>query len=164
MNVIEIGIAEMAVAKPPDKLLIKSLGSCVGIVLYDPANKIGAMAHVMLPDSKFGSGKTNNSFNPVKYADTAIEAMVRKMIKRGAKRDSIVAKIAGGANMFTSACKNSVMSVGERNVIAVRNTLHDTKIRIVASDVGKNYGRTIELNVESGDLIIESIKMGKRRI
>ena len=161
MNTIEISIAKMTVAKSPDILVARSLGSCVGVALYDPVVKIGAMAHVMLPDSTLTKRK---NYSPAKFADTAVPAMIDKMIIMGAARNRIVAKIAGGAKMFNSVGNNSSMNVGSRTVDATKNTLEKNDIRLVAEDVKKNYGRTVEFNLENGIIKIKSLGKGVKTI
>ena len=161
MNTIEIGIAKMTVAKSPDILVARSLGSCVGIALYDPVAKIGAMAHVMLPDSTLTKRK---NYNPAKFADTAVPAMIDKMIKTGTVRNRTVAKIVGGAKMFTSVGNNSSMNIGSRTVDAAKNALKKNDIKLVAEDVKKNYGRTVEFNLEKGIIKIKSLGKGVKTI
>ena len=155
MDMIEIGIAEMAVTNSSTVLVTKSLGSCVGIILYDPDSKIGGLVHVMHPDSALVKSKGAN--NSAKFADTAVKAMLKKMIDNGAKKDEIVAKLAGGAKMFSSVSNNGVMNIGFRIVDAARTALEKEGIRIVAEDVGKDYGRAIEFDTRSGRVKIKSV-------
>lgn len=161
MTVIEIGIAKMAVAKNPDVLVAKSLGSCVAITLYGQVSRVGAMAHVMLPDSTFAKREKNN---PGKFADTAVPAMLSEMIKAGAVRSRVAAKIVGGAKMFSSVGNHSPMNVGSRIVAAVRVALRENNIEIVAQDVGKDYGRTAEFDTKDGSVRITSFGKGTKCI
>ena len=161
MTMIEIGIAKMAVAKNPNVLVAKSLGSCVAITLYDPVSRAGAMAHVMLPDSRL-TKKENN--NPGKFADTAVPAMLNEMIKTGAVRSRVAAKIVGGAKMFHSIGNHSPMNVGSRIVDAAKNALREDGIKIVAKDVGKDYGRTAEFDTKDGSIRIKSVGRGVKII
>src|SRR5690606_1792471 len=87
---IKVGIADWRVDREPKQLVTLGLGSCVGIALYDASTRIGGLAHIMLPDSSQFQNKTN----PAKYADLAIPAMLEEMLKRGAKKSAITAKIA----------------------------------------------------------------------
>jgi len=160
MGEIEVGIGEMAITATQDTMIARSIGSCVAVALYDPMSKVYAMAHVMLPDSKL----TKKAANPAKFADTAVSAMLDKMRKMKAKRNRIVAKIAGGAKMFSSASDNGIMNVGPRIVEAVKNALKNEGIRIVAQDVGKDYGRTVEFNTQNRNLTIKSAKNGVKII
>jgi chemotaxis protein CheD len=97
-----------------------------------------------------------NDNNVMKYADTAIVELVRVMEREGASRYRLTAKIAGGAKMFASAGT----SMGERNVIAVKNELAKLGIRIIAQDTGKNYGRTVEFHPEDGAVLVKSVMHG----
>ncbi|MBE5925863.1 MAG: chemotaxis protein CheD [Lachnospiraceae bacterium] len=151
---IKVGMADLNVCKEPDQLITLGLGSCVGIVLYDTSTKISGMVHVMLPDST----KIKNNENKAKFADTGIQELLNNMLELGAMRSKIVAKIAGGAHMFTfGACTGEFMQVGERNVAAAKEILNSLKIDILAEDTGLNYGRTIVFDSVSGMLKIKAI-------
>lgn len=159
---IKVGMADMKICRTPDKLTTLGLGSCVGVVIYDPITKISGMVHVMLPDST----KIRNNSNIAKFADTGIVALVDDMVKNGAARERLVAKIAGGAKMFaTNACKGSdIMNVGIRNVEATKEILSQLKINILAEDTGLNYGRTIVFDSVSGELVIRAVGKPEKTI
>ncbi len=152
-KMIKIGMAELNICTPPDAITTLGLGSCVGIVLYDPVKKISGMVHVMLPDST----KIRNNQNVAKFADTGIEELLKRMIAAGAVRRNLVAKIAGGAQMFAFKSDNDMLRVGDRNVEATKAKLKQLQIRIIAEDTGKNSGRTIEFYPETGDLLVKSV-------
>jgi len=126
----------------------------VGIAIRDTANKIGGLAHIMLPDS---TAMRNSQSNIAKFADTGIEELVRQMEALGAKRSRMVAKIAGGADMFNFQGNSSIGLVGERNVIATKAKLNELKIPILAEDTGANYGRTVTFFPETGDFVIRAV-------
>jgi chemotaxis protein CheD len=152
-NVIKVGMADLNVCKSPDVITTLGLGSCIGIALYDPATKIGGLAHIMLPDST----QMKNCTNIAKFADTGIEELVRRVVAAGAGRNRLVAKIAGGAKMFEMSSASAMGAVGERNAEASRKKLKELKIRLIAQDTGLNYGRTVELHCETGDYYIKSV-------
>jgi len=152
-NMIKIGMAELNVCLPPDAITTLGLGSCVGVVLYDPAKKVCGMVHVMLPDST----KIKNNENRAKFADTGIEDLLQKVISQGAVRKNLVAKIAGGAQMFAFKSDNDMLRVGDRNVEATKTKLKALQIPIIAEDTGKNSGRTIEFYPETGELLVKSV-------
>lgn len=156
MSIIKVGMADLKVCKAPDVLTTLGLGSCVGIALYDKSAKIAGLAHIMLPSSL----EIRNNANKAKFADTALDILLEEMIKLGVKKSQIQAKIAGGAQMFSFNTNNDVLKVGERNVIATKAKLKELGIRIIAEDTGGNYGRTIELDPSSGDLLIKTIGSG----
>jgi len=152
-NMIKIGMAELNVCLPPDAITTLGLGSCVGVVLYDPVKKISGMVHVMLPDST----KIKNNENIAKFADTGIEELLRRVVAMGAVRKNLIAKIAGGAQMFAFKSDNDMLRVGDRNVEATKSKLKELQIPILAEDTGKNSGRTIEFYPETGELLIKSV-------
>ncbi len=156
-NTIKVGMADMNVCNAPNTITTLGLGSCVGITLYDPGAKIAGMVHVMLPDST----KIFNNENKAKFADTGIDALIQLMIKSGANQRALVAKIAGGAQMFAFSNNNEMMRIGDRNVEATKRKLSELRIKLLAEDTGLNYGRTIEFHPETGDLHIRSV--GKER-
>lgn len=151
MGVINVGIADLNVALPPDQLATYALGSCVGICLYDPDRKIAGLAHIMLPWSKEAN---NSSPNPYRYADTGITALLQKMCSRGASTLRLKAKIAGGAQMF--ATSSEVFNIGDRNVQAVKTVLNSYKIPIIAEQTGSNFGRTVFFHSDTGIMEIRS--------
>lgn len=153
MSMIKVGMADLKLCISPDSVTTLGLGSCVGVAIRDPNTKIGGLAHIMLPDS----GAVKNNTNVAKFADTGIVELVAQMEKAGASRSRMVAKIAGGAQMFALQSKTELMRVGERNVSAVKEKLAELKIPILAEDTGANYGRTVEFYPESGDYIIKSV-------
>ena len=139
-EIIKVGMADLKTCVSPNGVTTLGLGSCVGIAIRDTSNKIGGLAHIMLPDSK---AMKNAQQNLAKFADTGVEELVKQMEKLGAKRSRMVAKIAGGATMFSfQGSGTNVGQVGDRNVDAVKAKLRELKIPILASDTGANYGRT----------------------
>lgn len=152
-ELIKVGMADLNVCLPPKGLTTLGLGSCVGIVLYDPISKVSGLAHIMLPDST----KIKNNSNIAKFADTAVDKMIDDMSRIGANKNRLVGKLAGGAQMFSFNSTNDLMRVGERNIIAAREKLQSLGIKIIAEDTGLNYGRTIEFYPETGELWIKTI-------
>ena len=157
-EMIKVGMADLNVCVAPNAITTLGLGSCVGIILYDQRNKIAGLAHVMLPDST----KISNNENKAKFADTGIDELINRMKEIGANPRGLVAKIAGGAQMFAFSKNNDMMRIGDRNVEATKAKLNELSIPILAEDTGFNYGRTIEFHPETGELHIKSVgKEGK---
>jgi chemotaxis protein CheD len=150
---ILVGMADLNVGVSPDKLTTLGLGSCVGLILYDTASKIGGMAHIMLPSSSINTDRKNKA----KFADTALEDLLKQLTLKGANRRRLVAKLAGGANMFTASAHDDIMKVGQRNVDMCRQLLKQNSIPIIAEDTGGNYGRTIEFCCETNLLKIRTV-------
>ncbi len=159
-EVIKVGMADWKTCKGDDGVMTVGLGSCVGIAIRDPATGIGGLAHIMLPDSK----EIVNNTNRPKFADTGIEDMVKELTSMGASRFRMVAKIAGGAQMFTGVGRNDTLRVGDRNVMASKKKLAELRIPILASDTGNTYGRTVTFYPKSGDFHIRSIGMPEKII
>ena len=157
---IKVGMADLSVCKSPDKLTTLGLGSCVGVAIRDPITQIGGLAHVMLPNSK----TIKNNTNIYKFADTGIEELVRLMVLQGASRSRMVAKIAGGAQMFAFQNKGDLVRIGERNVEASKSKLKELNIPLLAEDTGDKFGRTVIFNPETGDFLIKAVGRDERTI
>lgn len=154
-QMIKVGMADLKVCRYPDNLTTIGLGSCIGIAMYDPSTKITGLAHIMLPDSTIMVGGITNI---AKFADTAVPELLDKMIKEGANKSRIWAKIAGGAKMFSNATVSAnAINVGERNAQASIDALKKAGIQIIAKDVGLNFGRTVEIYSENGEYLIKSV-------
>lgn len=144
---ISISLGELYITKDPDQVLVcYGLGSCIGISAYDPIAKVGAMAHIVLPVSNNGFGETS----PAKFANTCIPLLISRMEEINAKRNRIIIKIAGGAKMIRSISKGSSLDIGERNILAVTETINSIGLKIHAQDVGGDWGRCLWLYVGSG--------------
>jgi chemotaxis protein CheD len=128
-----IGIGEYRVGKI--QMMTIGLGSCIGLTLYDDTLKVGAMVHIMLPES---AGRQDR---PGKYADTAIPLLLKELSALGCKNKSLVAKMAGGACMFEYFGTN--LNIGERNAEKVRALLKENNIPLVKEDVGGKMGRSV---------------------
>jgi len=102
---IKVGMADLNICTAPDALTTLGLGSCVGIVLYDSITRTAGMVHIMLPDST----KIRNNENTAKFADTGIDALIFKLTAIGANRNRLIAKIAGGAQMFAFSSANDML-------------------------------------------------------
>lgn len=153
-------MADLKVGSAPDTLVSYGLGSCVGIALYDKVTKIGGLAHIMLPDST----QSRSGENPAKFANTAIPILIKDIVKLGAVQKRLVAKIAGGSQMFTFSKTSDIMRIGERNAEAVKKVLRQAGIKLLAEDIGGNYGRTVELILASGVYKIKTINMGTKEL
>lgn len=148
-----IGIAEQKIARAPDKLSTLGLGSCVGLVLYDPLSKVGGMVHIMLPTAP----QNTQDLNRAKYADTAVPDLVRRLAAAGAQPRRLIAKLAGGAHMFSTAKNIDFMNVGDRNVEHCKRMLFQHSIPIIAEDTGGTSGRSIEFCCETGLLQVRTV-------
>jgi chemotaxis protein CheD len=148
---VQVGISEFVVSDQDTTLKAYGLGSCVAIALFDPDSSVGALAHVMLPN---GDENDGIDLKPGKFADTAVRAMLRRMVERGADYTSVEAKIAGGSDMFEFESFGD--GVGNRNVAAAKDELDKLGVPIVGEDVGGDKGRTVEFDTGTGALTIRT--------
>ena len=148
---ITIGIADMKMTRASGTLITYALGSCVGICLYDPMIKLAALIHIMLPLNMEAGRK-----NPMKYADTGIRETLKEMEGKGARKQRIVAKIAGGAKMFDVSGGGSLGTIGQRNIDSVHLVLKREGIRLPHEDVGGTVARTLLFDAETGTAIVRS--------
>jgi chemotaxis protein CheD len=145
-DTVIIGIGEYQVGTMPMASI--GLGSCVGLVIHDRQTSTGALVHIMLPSSQ---GKTER---PGKYADTAIEVLIKELTRCGSSPANLVAKIAGGSAMFKTFSGN--LNIGERNVEVIRKLLKENNIPLRREDVGGSVGRTIfYYPKENGKLVVK---------
>jgi chemotaxis protein CheD len=155
---VRVDMAAMKVESKNVELLT-SVGSCVAICLYDSAHRCGGLAHIMLPRSAKGSHEPL----PSKFADTAVPALANGVRGVTGVHTRLIAKIAGGANMFANTCSNN-LDVGARNVAAVKSALADQKIRLAGEDVGGVHGRRVQFNIASGQITIKLHNGESRKI
>ncbi len=140
IEVVRVGIAESRVVRAPARLRTTGLGSCVGVVLWDPGSQLAGLLHVMLPEAP---AKDNIVID--KYADTGVQHLVDQLLAKGAAHHQLRAKLAGGAQMFAAAGED-LLKIGPRNVDAVKMMLAVKCIPLIAEDTGGNVGRTIEFD------------------
>ena len=157
---LRVGIADYKVSKASDVIISYGLGSCVGVSLYDPQTKIGGLLHILLPDSTQARAQEKEA----KFADTGVPLLVKDVVAKGASKGRLVAKVAGGAQMFAFANASDLMKVGTRNVEAVKAALKKEGIRIVGEDTGANYGRTVQIDLETGVYTVKAIGKPEKQI
>ncbi len=151
-NIVTVGVGDLKIAKSP-KIIKTSLGSCVGVVLYDSVQKTGGMLHLMLPNCRDRNGKLS------KYADTGIPMLLDLMINEAkATKSTLRAKIFGGAKMFT--VNSDLFDIGKSNIVETKNILERIGIRLVASRLGGTKGHQISLDTDSG--IVQSKIFGEK--
>jgi chemotaxis protein CheD len=155
-NLVTVGISDMKIVTGDDMLITYALGSCIGTCLYDSVTGVMGLSHILLPQSSLCPTDRNIQ----KFADTALKQLVLDMRAKGAAVGRITAKIAGGAQMFL----NNSLKIGERNIEAVTNELKILGIKIIASDVGADYGRTMHCHATDGKVLIKSMSKGSRFI
>ncbi len=141
----------MKISSDPNSVIVThALGSCIGMVLYDPIAKIGAMLHIMLPLSN--SNKDRAAENPFTYADTGIPLTFKSMFKEGGIRNRIIVKVAGGAQVLD---KSDFFAIGKRNYLVTKKILWKNQILIKKEDVGGTNYRTLFLDISNGNTWIK---------
>lgn len=157
-----VGLGELKVGSKPGQLLVcYGLGSCVGLALYDPVSHVGVMVHVVLPDSSLSRGQ---EAPPGKFADTGVIAAIEEAVRAGGNRTRLTARIAGGARMLNIVGAGTKLDIGARNAEAVRAALQQHRIRLTADDTGGTYGRTLQLFVGTGRLLVSTVGRGEREL
>ncbi|WP_138493955.1 chemotaxis protein CheD [Paenibacillus pinistramenti] len=159
--IVKVGMAEMGTGRSHGLIRTTGLGSCVGLTLFDSETKLAGMVHVMLPSSEIAK---EGSLNIAKYADTAVPALYKELLNMGASAKRLVAKMAGGSQMFDFAGSGDTMRIGPRNVESCKVCLNELGIPLIAEDTGGSYGRTIELDCQTGILFIRSVQMGIKEL
>ena len=156
-----VGIADLATAGAGEVLAAVGLGSCVAVAIRDRSRRRGALAHIMLP--RQGDGRRREGENMSKYADVAVSEAVRCLERTGCRRADMEAKIAGGASIFDLGRGAEGGDIGSRNVEAAVRALAEQGIPLLGSDVGGREGRTVEFSIDSGELVVKTVR-GTRRV
>ena len=159
-GLVEVNMAALEISQSPVRLITRGLGSCLGITLYDYAKKVGAMAHPMLPDID----KSKIKSNPARFVNSAIKKMVEELEKRGCAKNQLVAKLFGGAHMFGFITSESILNVGQKNIEMALAVLKELGIKIEAKEIGGNFGRTVELNLEDGKVMVRTVSWGEKEV
>lgn len=152
-----VGVADMAISNSPDEIVVTySLGSCIAVVIFDPAVRVGGMLHFMLPESALSPEKARD--NPAMFADTGVSMLFRKSYQYGAKKDSIIVKAVGGAQILD---ENGVFNIGKRNYLALRKIFWRNNVMIAAEHVGGNVNRTVRLEMKTGKVFVKVSGLGE---
>jgi chemotaxis protein CheD len=156
---IIVGVADMRLSTLPEDVIITySLGSCIGLTLFDTEKRIGGLVHCMLPLSKIDTAKAEA--NPFMFIDSGVSAILQALFDLGAQRKSLVAKVAGGSHIMDD---KGVFNIGERNNTVVRKMLWKNNILISGEDVGGSVPRTMSLDLATGKTVLK-MNGGEREI
>lgn len=149
---INVDMADMQVTDNPNATLVThSLGSCIGLTIWDPQLHIGGMIHYMLPDSTLAPERAQA--RPAMFADTGVPALFRAAFALGAVKKRLVVKVAGGASLLDD---NGTFNIGKRNYVILRKLLWKNSILIESEDVGGSISRTLKLDVGTGRVVIKN--------
>ncbi len=147
---IIVDVADMKISREPEEILVApSLGSCIGVVLYDPLVKVGGLLHYMLPDSSLDPSRAQE--NPLIFADTAFPLFLDEVLRLGARRAGLVVKVAGGAQIMG----DSFFKIGKKNYVVLRNILWEQGLSITEEHVGGTVNRTLRLEIGTGRVTVK---------
>jgi chemotaxis protein CheD len=154
---LKVGLAEYAVATDRAVLTTSGLGSCLGIALCDPRAGVGGLVHAMLP--KAPDGGTDR---PGKFVDSGLSILFEEVLRAGADRERVVAKVAGGSEMLNLSGRGP--SIGSQNIEAARSCLERHGVALGGEDVGGDYGRSIRVYADTGAFVVTTASRGTTRL
>ena len=147
-----VGVADMKVSNDPKESIITySLGSCIGLVIYDPIVKVGGMLHYMLPESSIDKNKA--TARPYMFADSGIPRLFKSAYQLGATKQRMKIYAAGGAEILDQA---GFFNIGKRNYMALKKMFFKNNVMINQQDVGGNVNRTVRLEIGTGDIYVKT--------
>ena len=149
-NSLTIGVADMKVSNEPETTLVTySLGSCLGIVVYDPAVKVGGLLHIMLPE--VNEDRNSKGFNPYKYVDTGVPLLFKETYKYGAKKNRMIVTVTGGSHILDDS---GYFNIGKRNLAELRKLFWKNGVMVDKEHVGGSVSRTVRLNMVNGEITV----------
>ena len=155
-----VGVADMKVSNNPGESIITySLGSCIGLVIYDPAVKVGGILHFMLPDSSIDKQKA--AARPYMFADSGIPRLFKSAYQLGGDKKRMNVYVAGGAEILD---QQGFFNIGKRNYMALKKMFFKNKVMISKQDVGGNVNRTVRIEIATGDIYVKTSGSGEVKI
>ncbi len=149
---LAVDIADLQISDDPRVTLVTySLGSCIGVSVWDPQVRVGGMLHYMLPESALSPDKARQK--PAMFADTGVPALFRAAYALGAVKQRLVVKVAGGSSLLDD---NGTFNIGKRNYVMLRKLFWKNGVLIEAEHVGGSISRTMRLDVGSGRVTIRN--------
>ena len=146
-HLLNVGVAAMRVSGDPGaRIATHALGSCIALILFDPAARVGGLLHFMLPESSLNPEKARA--NPFVFADTGIPRLFRAAYRLGAQKKRIRVLMVGGARQID---RRGIFDIGRRNADAAGRILRANGVAISHSRVGGAYSRSVSLSIASGD-------------
>jgi chemotaxis protein CheD len=147
-----VGVADVVTSNDPGaELVTYSLGSCLGITIYDPVRKAGGLLHIMLPDSKIDPAKGISA--PYMFVDTGVPRLFQSVCNLGAERHRLIVKVAGGAQLLDP---QGIFNIGERNWTALSALLSRNGYTVHARDTGGVVSRTLRMDMTTGNVTVKS--------
>ncbi len=158
MALIVVEIAGMRISSDPeDTLVTYSLGSCLGVTIYDPVLRLGGMIHCMLPLSKVDAQKA--AARPFMFVDTGVQRMLGELYEMGLRKSRAVIHVAGGGQVLDTT---GIFKIGERNFTVLRKILWNNGLLMESQTVGGQHSRTIRLNIGTGEFTLSEVDLADR--
>jgi chemotaxis protein CheD len=152
MALLVVDIADLAVSRDPDVTLVTySLGSCIGVSIWDPAVRAGGMLHYMLPEAALSPEKASGA--PAMFCDTGVPRLFRAVYELGAVKSRLIVKVAGGSVLLDD---HGTFNIGKRNYLALRKIFWKNGVMIDGEDVGGSLSRTLRLHIGTGEVTIKT--------
>jgi chemotaxis protein CheD len=159
-SLVVVGMADCRASADPGRVLVTyALGSCIALVVHDPAARVGGMLHFMLPDSALDAQKAQR--NPWMFADTGIPLLVRAACEMGAARRRLTVWAAGGAQVMD---EQGVFNIGKRNVLAMRKLLWKAGLMLREEELGGAVSRSVRLEIASGRCLLRTAGFPERAL
>jgi chemotaxis protein CheD len=154
---ISVGISDMKVSNNAKETLITySLGSCIGVLIWDPMVKVGGLLHYMLPDSRLDKDRAQQK--PYMFADTGIPALFKECYSLGAVKSRLIVKVVGGSQILDST---GLFSIGKRNYQMLSVLFDRNHVTIAAEDIGGSVNRTVSLEIGTGRVLLKVSSRGE---
>jgi chemotaxis protein CheD len=146
-----VGVGDMVVSNDPSaEVATYSLGSCLGVVVYEPERKMGGLLHTMLPDSHINPSRA--AMAPFMFLDTGLPLLFHALYSLGAQRSKLIIKAAGGASFLDN---DRVFDIGARNQRALAEMLQRNGLALANADMGGLSSRTVRLKLSNGAVTIQ---------
>lgn len=159
MNQI-VGVADMKVSNNPEDVLVTySLGSCIGLAVYDPVATVGGLLHYMLPESSLDGNKAKK--NPYMFGDTGIPTLFKTAYQLGAKKSRLKVVVVGGSQILD---QKGLFNIGKRNHTILRKMFWKNNVMIDFEDVGGSSNRTLKLEIKTGEAWLKVSGVGAKTI
>lgn len=147
-----VGVADMKTSNiPGESIVTYSLGSCIGLVVYDHIAKAGGILHYMLPESSLDKEKAAK--RPYMFADTGIPRLFKSVYQLGAKKQRMRIYVAGGAEILD---QHGFFNIGKRNYMALKKMFFRNNVIIHKQDIGGNVNRTVRIEISTGDIYVKT--------
>ena len=150
-TIITVAPGEHEITSKKDEIVATVLGSCISVCMRDPQAGVGGLTHFLLPKNNGGSDASAGE----RYGDTAMEVLINGLLKRGARRGNLEAKVFGGARVLSGA---TMLAIGDNNIAFVLDFLKREGIPVVSKDVGGNRSRRIHYQPCTGRAWVQHVQ------